>query len=247
MNRKTKRHSPPPFQSSTIDSNKLSDSFSKWSKVLHLISPPNKKRRSISITVHQPLEETSLVVSRKLQDVQSIKQKKLNRRAMYIPNEEDNGLIQTKLTTIERSSSLPTTKPVTCIPTKKPIERHHSVSKSTVERPLLRRIDSKLITDGPRDLMHQWSMYKTTYQKLRQNALPLSEMIHLKKMLNVLKPINHRINREEDDDVPLGTLLEKNKLAPNTTTRTRYHLPYFHHQQQQQQPFFYYPPIVQLI
>lgn len=246
MNRKTKRHSPPPFQSSTIDSNKLSDSFSKWSKVLHLISPPNKKRRSISITVHQPPEEPSLVVSRKLQDIQSIKQKKLNRRAMYIPNEEEgNSLKQTKLTTIERSSSLPTTKSIErpTTTTRKPIERNHSVSMPTVERPLLRRIDSKLVTDGPRDLMHQWSMYKTTYQKLRQNALPLSETIHLKKMLNVLKPISHRLDREEDDDVPLGTLLEKNKLASNTTTRARYHLPYVHHHQ----PFFYYPPIVQLI
>ncbi|KAG2228388.1 hypothetical protein BDF21DRAFT_433365 [Thamnidium elegans] len=201
MNKKTKRHSPPPFQTSTIDS-KISDNFSKWAKILQLISPPNKKRRSVSILSQQdtwPADEkhVTLLTATKKQDIQ----KKLNRRAMYIPN--------------------------------------------------------TTVTDGPKDAMHQWHLYKSTHQKLRQNALPLSETIHLRKMLLLLQPVktSNSIKQEEDDDIPLGTLLEKNKLAPTSNPTSNYprysatthfyhnHMPsYF-----QPQPYLYYNKIVQFV
>ncbi|KAG2206285.1 hypothetical protein INT47_007299 [Mucor saturninus] len=222
MNGKTKR---PPFRSTAavVVEHKVSDaSFSKWSKMLHLISPPNKKRRSTSIVAKDDDDEekeeeegTIYVLKKEFSLDQFNKQKSLNRRAMYIPNPP-------------------------------PI-------------------------DGPKDASHQWSLYRATYQKLRQNTLPLSETIHLRKMLILLQPqqfkqqkkidpvtLHTRVTKvtipvaveDEEDDVPLGTLLEK-KTTPHTVTTpikknqivyqryltpTFYHMPYY----QPQQPYYYY-------
>lgn len=232
INRKTKRHSPPPFQTTiaTID-NKLTDSFSKWSKMLQLISPPNKKRRSISVIQQESWSSddddddhndhtTMIAALKKEMSIDQInKQKILNRRAMYIPNPP----------------------PATTL------------------------------NDGPKDASHQWTLYRATCQKLRQSAVPLSETIHLRKMLVVLQPqqlrqkqddiatsINSRVPNnkvisqleDEEDDIPLGTLLEKNK-CPTTNhivyqrylTPTFYNMPYY----QPQQPYYYYNNTAQFI
>ncbi|KAG2210193.1 hypothetical protein INT46_010002 [Mucor plumbeus] len=84
--------------------------------------------------------------------------------------------------------------------------------------------------DGPKDSWHKWTLYRATYQKLRRNSLPLSEGLHLKKMLVNLQqdesiktylkqqqmmPVNRTKNNNNDDEdnIPLGTLLESKKLS----------------------------------
>lgn len=179
MDRKTKRHSPPPLDKLT----------NKWSRVLHLISPPNKKRRSIAIIQSSSDDDYMHALKRELCMDRLNKQKTLNRRAMYIPSPPD---------------------------------------------------------DGPKDAAHQWSLYRSTYQKLRQNnTLPLSEIIHLRKMLVLLQPKKKVVDpvMDDEDDVPLGTLLEKNKstslaqpryLTASPTTSFYLFSPYY------QPPYYYY-------
>ncbi|CAO3650706.1 unnamed protein product [Mucor hiemalis] len=191
INRKTKRQSPPPYKTTTTIDQKQTDSFSKWTKVLQLLSPPHKKRRAFELLAQQDSDEDSvstcsskssidddqlvpsppLALKRERSMDQISQQKMLNRRAMYIPS------------------------------------------------------TTTIITDGPNDSHHQWTLYCATHQKLRRTTLPLLESLHLRKMLNTLqhqlsRTIGHNVpNKEnlikqqedEEDDIPLGALLEKNK------------------------------------
>ncbi|KAF1806332.1 hypothetical protein V8B55DRAFT_1455850 [Mucor lusitanicus] len=201
MNRKTKRNSPPPLHTTTaaVLDHKLTESgFAKWSKVLQLISPPNKKRRAVAL-IGQSCENSSdededqdeseqgesdddddhqeIIVKRAQRPDSMNKQKMLNRRAMYIPN---------------------------------PVQQQH-------------------YNDGPKDAWHKWALYLSTQHKLRRNSLPLSEGLHLRRMLVHLqqdesiqdhiqqqhKMPAHRYhsNNDDEDNIPLGTLLENKKLA----------------------------------
>lgn len=202
MNRKTKRNSPPPLHTTTaaVLDHKLTESgFAKWSKVLQLISPPNKKRRAVALigqshenSDDEDQEEDSegdsedesddddhqeTIIKRTQRPDSMNKQKMLNRRAMYIPN---------------------------------PIQKQQC-------------------HDGPKDAWHKWTLYRATYHKLRRNSLPLSEGLHLRRMLVHLQhdesiqehiqqqhkmPANrNHSNSDDEDNIPLGTLLENKKLA----------------------------------
>ncbi|KAI8641168.1 hypothetical protein BD408DRAFT_418504, partial [Parasitella parasitica] len=203
MNRKTKRNSPPPLRTTTaaILDHKFTDTgFAEWSKVLQLISPPNKKRRAVAL-IGQSREDSDeddeandgedddediedndhKIRLKKVQEQNDTsKQKLMKRRAMYIPN---------------------------------PLEQ---------------------CNDSPRDAWHKWTLYRATWQKLRRNSLPLAEVVHLRRMLFNLQreksvheqikqhqqqqqklPKNRTKNSQNDDEdnIPLGTLLENKKLA----------------------------------
>lgn len=89
MTRKTKRNSPPPLQTTidTLDYGPVNKFSEKVSKVLQLITPPNKKRRAIAlIGQSQTYDEESDSSSDEEPDKETLlKQKKLlNRRAVYI-------------------------------------------------------------------------------------------------------------------------------------------------------------------
>lgn len=219
INRKTRRNSPPPLhtttaavldQKSTMDTN-----FAKWSRMLQLISPPNKKRRAVALIgkscensdeESDNEQETASTTTPRQESIS--KQKMLNRRAMYI-------------------------------------------SKHTGTTALQNRNN-----DGPKDSWHKWTIYRVTHQKLRKHSLPLSESLHLRRMLVSLQqdesihkhiqlqeqqqqypqqpkmPANHgqKAYNDDEDDIPLGTLLENKKiLLPATTTTTNsnafYHRP----------------------
>ncbi|KAK4520999.1 uncharacterized protein ATC70_006883 [Mucor velutinosus] len=201
MERKTKRNSPPPLHTTTaavLDHKPTESGFAKWSKVLQLISPPNKKRRAVAL-IGQSCENSddedqdensesdsesdddddhqAMIVLRTQRPDSMNKQKMLNRRAMYIPN---------------------------------PVQQQQC-------------------HDGPKDAWHKWTLYRATYHKLRRNLLPLSEGLHLRRMLVHLQQDesiqdhiqqHHKMsarrnhsNNDDEDNIPLGTLLENKKLA----------------------------------
>ncbi|KAL7325500.1 hypothetical protein PS15p_207966 [Mucor circinelloides] len=205
INRKTKRNSPPPLHTTTaaVLDHKLTESgFAKWSKVLQLISPPNKKRRAVAL-IGQSRENSDeesesesgnesesddddhqeTTIKRTQRPDSMNKQKLLNRRAMYIPNP----------------------------------------------------VPQQQCNDGPKDSWHKWTLYRATYHKLRRNSLPLSEGLFLRRMLVHLQQdesiqdqikqqhkmpthCNHS-NSDDEDNIPLGTLLENKKLATAVPAR----------------------------
>ncbi|GAN07398.1 hypothetical protein MAM1_0159c06895 [Mucor ambiguus] len=202
INRKTKRNSPPPLHTTTaaVLDHKLTESgFAKWSKMLQLISPPNKKRRAVALigqlcensddedpdeasesesqNENDDDEHQEILVKRAQRPDSMNKQKVLNRRAMYIPN---------------------------------PIQQQQ-------------------YNDGPKDAWHKWALYRATYHKLRRNSVPLLEGLHLRRMLVHLQQDEfiqdhiqqqHKVpahrnhsNSDDEDNIPLGTLLENKKLV----------------------------------
>ncbi|KAI8372613.1 hypothetical protein EDC96DRAFT_438615 [Choanephora cucurbitarum] len=108
-------------------------------------------------------------------------------------------------------------------------------------------IPPPIIHDGPKDQWQKWSLYRATHQKLRRNPLPLLESIHLRKMLTTLQKdqsMPHHLqvsgqDEEEDDNVPLGTLMKSNQMRsiqppikaydPVYTSKRAPQYPYYFH------------------
>ncbi|KAI8888133.1 hypothetical protein K501DRAFT_330151 [Backusella circina FSU 941] len=63
------------------------------------------------------------------------------------------------------------------------IEHHHN---HTIDKGVLHLI-TPIQDDCPRDAWHCWSLYHSTYKKLRKTSLPLLETMQLKGMLQQLK------------------------------------------------------------
>jgi hypothetical protein len=216
--RKSKRNSPPPLQTTVIDHHRFADSFSKWTKVLQLISPPNKKRRAFAQQQQQQQQyrwsssdDDSSFSSTEEQDTDS-------------SDDDDKTVVNNPYyTSIPKSHSAPTL-----------LKRESGMDKlKQLHRRGMYIPSNDAVNDGPIDAWHQWNLYRSTCQKLRRcSSLPLLETIHLRKMLVNLQPktcslpvvvssnINCLINmveqQDEEDDVPLGTLLENRRFLPPT-------------------------------
>lgn len=230
-NRKTKRNSPPPLSTTTIvedhqtNHNKfLKDSFSKWSKVLQSISPPNKKRRAFQ-------EQQRLQQKEKERWSSSSSSSDDSDSSDEESDSDDDATVVNKLYTITKKSiSTPT-----LLRREKGIEDQlNNKQKMLKRRGMYIPPTSNNNDDGPKDAWHQWNLYRRTCQRLRQARLPLLEVIHLRKMLVNLQPttmmtsmttvslpdIQGRVKEEEEeeeDNMPLGTLMEKNKRSRSPT------------------------------
>ncbi|KAL9549140.1 hypothetical protein MBANPS3_005344 [Mucor bainieri] len=200
MNRKTKRNSPPPLHTTTaavLDHKLTETGFAKWSKVLQLISPPNKKRRAVALIGRscensdedEYSDEASESESENEEsDEDDHQEKMLNRRAMYIPNPvqqqqcHDGPKDAWHKWTLYRAT-------------------HHKLRRSSLplrEGLHLRQMLVHLQQDESiRDHIQQ-------QQQQQQHKAPARR--------------NHS-NNDDEDDIPLGTLLENKKLATAVPAR----------------------------
>lgn len=220
INRKTKRNSPPPAQMTiaTMDT-KLTY---KWSRMLQLISPPNKIRRATTplIGEHESddeeeedndNEEDNTVEPKKRGLYPSNKQKLLHRRGMYI-----------------------STPPLIAVPVVKkqqdgPKDARQKWSLYRATHQKLRRNSLSL-----REGLHLKKMFDIFQQDeaiLQQESTNCFDMEFLPKKTAYQSPLvslnkNLGVNHDdEEDNIPLGTLFEKTKPVLNNMNRHAAHKP----------------------
>ncbi|KAG1557388.1 hypothetical protein G6F49_005443 [Rhizopus delemar] len=71
------------------------------------------------------------------------------------------------------------------------------------------------ILDEPQNAWQLRELYRITSEKLQTSPVPLYKSVHLKRLLHQLKDKQGLLfkKEEEEDDVPLGTLIEKRQAS----------------------------------
>lgn len=198
MNRKSKRNSPPPNQmtiSATMD-NKLTD---KWSRVLQLISPPNKIRRA-----NEEKEEINDNTSsndeqepKKRDSYPTTKQKLLHRRGMYIPTPATAAIDQVE----DGPKGLRHKWALYCA-------THQKLRRNSL--PLWEGLHlKKMLVIFQHDkaiLQHEANGYGMEF-----NSIPPRKTAQRGPLVFLNKNPGANHDDEEEDNIPLGTLLEKTK------------------------------------